>query len=62
MCRPTCVDRTYLSLNGIANGDIPFTAITGFGFHLTKKRPVALVKHVRNLGLRPNPPPVRNKS
>jgi hypothetical protein len=62
MCRPTCGDRSYLSLNGIANDDIPLTAITGFGFHLMKQRPVALWKHVQNLGLRPNPPPVRIKS
>lgn len=51
-------ERSFLSLNGIVNGDIPATAITGFGFHLQRKRPVALVKHVINLGLRPNPPPV----
>ena len=57
-CRPTLVDRSFLSLNGIANGDIPPTAITGFGFHLQKKRPIGLVKHVLNLGLRPSAPPV----
>ena len=57
-CRPTCDIRAYLSLNGIANGDIPATAITGFGFNLIRKRPVALVKYVKNLGLRKNPPPV----
>ncbi|KAE9370370.1 hypothetical protein N431DRAFT_509478 [Stipitochalara longipes BDJ] len=56
-CRPTCEIRSYLSLNGIANNDIPPTAITGFGFNLAKKRPVALVKYVKNLGLRKNPPP-----
>ncbi|PMD59238.1 uncharacterized protein K444DRAFT_591416 [Hyaloscypha bicolor E] len=56
-CRPTCEIRSYLSLNGIANNDIPPTAITGFGFNLTRKRPVALVEHVKNLGLRKNPPP-----
>ncbi|KAK0128547.1 hypothetical protein ONS95_000513 [Cadophora gregata] len=56
-CRPSMKERSFLSLNGIANGDIPATTITGFGFHLQRKRPVALVKHVKNLGLRPNPPP-----
>ena len=57
-CRPSLLDRSYLSLDGIANDDIPATAITGFGFNLQKYRPVALVKHVQNLGLRPNPPQV----
>ncbi|KAL2075537.1 hypothetical protein VTL71DRAFT_480 [Oculimacula yallundae] len=55
-CRPSLKERSFLSLNGIADGDIPSTSITGFGFHLLGKRPVALVKHVKNLGLRPNPP------
>jgi len=57
-CRPALLDRSYLSLDGIANGDIPSTAMTGFGFHLQGERPVALVKHVANLGLRPSPPRV----
>ncbi|KAH7342682.1 hypothetical protein BKA65DRAFT_526743 [Rhexocercosporidium sp. MPI-PUGE-AT-0058] len=57
-CRPSLKERSFLSLNGIADGDIPSTSITGFGFHLQKQRPVALVKHVQNLGLRPNPAPL----
>lgn len=57
-CRPSLKERSFLSLNGIANGDIPSTSIMGFGFHLMKQRPVALVEHVKNLGLRPNPTPV----
>lgn len=57
-CRPSLNERSYLSINGIVNNDFPLTAITGFGFHLQKARPVADVKHVRNLGLRPNPEPV----
>lgn len=55
-CRQSLLDRSYLSLDGIVNDDVPATAITGFGFHLQKHRPVAPVKHVRNLGLRPNLP------
>ncbi len=51
-------DKCYLSLDGIANGDIPATAITGFGFHVQEYRPVADVKLIRNIGLRPSPPPV----
>ncbi|CZT01079.1 uncharacterized protein RAG0_08885 [Rhynchosporium agropyri] len=60
VCRPSLRERSYLSLNGIADGDIPSTSIMGFGFHLTGQRPVGLVKHVQNLGLRPNPPPAPN--
>ena len=48
-------ERSYLSLNAVADGELPATAITGFGFHYQKERPVALVEHVQNLGLRPNP-------
>ncbi|EKD19993.1 uncharacterized protein L3040_002329 [Drepanopeziza brunnea f. sp. 'multigermtubi'] len=44
-CRPNFQERSFLSLNGIARNDIPPTAITGFGFHLRKARPVSLVKH-----------------
>jgi hypothetical protein len=54
-CRPTSRDRSYLSLNAVADGELPATAIAGFGFHYRKERPVALVKYVKNLGLRPNP-------
>ncbi|KAE8450948.1 hypothetical protein EG329_005388 [Mollisiaceae sp. DMI_Dod_QoI] len=55
-CRPHGIDRSWLSLDGIANGDLPLTAIYGFGFNLLGKRPVNQVKHVANLGLRPSPP------
>jgi len=54
-CRPSLVDRSYLSLDEIANGGISPSAAAGFGFHLMGKRPVALVKHVKNLGLRQSP-------
>ncbi|RDL39451.1 uncharacterized protein BP5553_03791 [Venustampulla echinocandica] len=56
-CRPTLGERAYLSLNGIADNDVPLTASTGFGFHLDKVRPVTLVKYVKSIGLRPSPPP-----
>lgn len=61
-CRPHSVDRGYLSINGIVTDDIPASAITGFGFHLLESRPVSLAKHVKTLGLRPSPPPVRASS
>ena len=54
-CRPSFGDRSYLSLDAIANGELPATAITGFSFQYQKGRPVAPVKVARNLGLRPNP-------
>ncbi|KAG4030937.1 hypothetical protein MFRU_010g00670 [Monilinia fructicola] len=54
-CRPTLIDRSYLSLNAIADDDLPCTATTGFGFNLQKFRPVGDVEIVKNLGLRPNP-------
>ncbi|PQE18115.1 flagellar motor protein [Rutstroemia sp. NJR-2017a BVV2] len=56
-CRPTLLDRSYLSLNGIVNGDVPATAITGFSFNLEKSRPVAKASIVSNLGFRPVPLP-----
>jgi hypothetical protein len=56
LCRPTCADRCYLSIDGVVNDEIPPTALTGFGFHLKGQRPVALVKDVKNLGLRASPP------
>ncbi|CZR57237.1 uncharacterized protein PAC_07127 [Phialocephala subalpina] len=59
-CRPHGAERGWLSLNGIANGDLPLTAIYGFGFNFLGKRPVSLVKHVANLGLRPNPDKITN--
>ncbi|CAD6444161.1 123eb86c-0117-453f-b26b-56979e4a637f [Sclerotinia trifoliorum] len=57
-CRPTLLDRSFLSLNAILNDDLPCTAVTGFGFNLQKFRPVAKVEIVKNLGLRPNPVPL----
>lgn len=56
-CRPTLLDRSYLSLNAIVNDDVPATAITGFSFNLQKFRPVAKASIVCNLGLRPVPLP-----
>lgn len=40
------------------------TAITGFGFHMSRKLPIGDVEHVKNLGLRPvpQPKPVRSFS
>ncbi|KAI0541480.1 hypothetical protein GGR58DRAFT_529155 [Xylaria digitata] len=56
-CRPSCELRSYLSLDGILNGDIPPTAATGFGFHRMRIRPIVNAGIVREIGLRPVPWP-----
>lgn len=43
-CRPTASERTLLSLNAVANGEVLPTAATGYGFHVLKERPVIDVK------------------
>ncbi|KAK8117967.1 uncharacterized protein PG998_006248 [Apiospora kogelbergensis] len=54
-CRPSCDQRASLSLDGIVKGDIPPTAITGFGFHLQGTRPLLDARIVRNIGYRAVP-------
>lgn len=54
-CRPALLGRSYLSLNGIVEGEIPTTAVTGFGFHHAGARPVMDVDIVKNLGCRSVP-------
>lgn len=54
-CRPNGADRSWISLDAVVNGDLPLTAVSGFGFHYYGKRPVALVELVRNIGLREGP-------
>ncbi|KAH8668005.1 hypothetical protein BGZ60DRAFT_528346 [Tricladium varicosporioides] len=51
-CRPALADRSFLSLNAVVNNDVPLTAITGFGFHLQKSRPIGPKDVVENIGLR----------
>ncbi|TRX90336.1 hypothetical protein FHL15_008701 [Xylaria flabelliformis] len=53
-CRPSFRGRSFLSLDGIINGDIPPTAATSFG---VQNKPVADVRVVRNIGLRAVPLP-----
>ena len=57
-CRPSFRERSYLSLDAIVNGDIPATAVAGFGFNLLVNRPVASAELMKSIGLRPSPPPV----
>jgi hypothetical protein len=56
-CRHVCLERSYLSLDAIANDEIPMTAVAGFGFNLLGKRPVVPRKCAINYGLRPYPRP-----
>ncbi|KAI0867015.1 hypothetical protein F4860DRAFT_15454 [Xylaria cubensis] len=55
-CRPSFRGRSFLSLDGIINGDIPPTAATNFGI---QNKPVADVRVVKNIGLRAVPLPKR---
>ncbi|KAI1116199.1 hypothetical protein F5Y14DRAFT_459677 [Nemania sp. NC0429] len=56
-CRPSCELRSYLSLDGILNGDVPPTAATGFGFHRLRSRPIIDARAIKDIGLRPVPWP-----
>lgn len=56
-CRPSCELRSYLSLDGILNGDVPPTAATGFGFHRRRARPIIDARAIQDIGLRPVPWP-----
>ncbi|OBU00196.1 hypothetical protein VE01_01848 [Pseudogymnoascus verrucosus] len=56
-CRQACGERSFLSLDAIANDEIPMTAISGFGFNILGKRPVVPRKCAINYGLRPDPRP-----
>ena len=49
-CRPGAADRTFLSLNAVANDEIMPGAATGFGFHVMGGRPIADARIVRNIG------------
>ncbi|XWW98070.1 hypothetical protein V2A60_006066 [Cordyceps javanica] len=54
-CRPACVDRAYISLDAVANDQIPPTAATGFSFQSISGRPVTDARIVRSIGQRPVP-------
>ncbi|OBT75660.1 hypothetical protein VF21_05148 [Pseudogymnoascus sp. 05NY08] len=56
-CRQACGERSFLSLDAVANDEIPMTAVSGFGFNLLGKRPVVPRKCAINYGLRPDPRP-----
>ncbi|KAM3473222.1 hypothetical protein MY5147_004898 [Beauveria neobassiana] len=54
-CRPSCVDRAYISMNAVADGQFPPTAATGFSFHSIAGRPVTDARLVKTIGQRPVP-------
>ncbi|KAL6890834.1 hypothetical protein GGI43DRAFT_387294 [Trichoderma evansii] len=56
-CRPGCADRAFLSLNAVANGEVPPTAAAGYSFHLLGQRPVVDARNLLNIGCRPVPLP-----
>ncbi|RFU78405.1 hypothetical protein TARUN_3806 [Trichoderma arundinaceum] len=56
-CRPGCADRAFLSLNAVANGEVPPTAAAGYSFHLIGHRPVIDASALTNMGCRPVPLP-----
>lgn len=45
------VERTFLSIDGIVNGDLSNTAVAGVGFGPSGQRPVGLAIDLQNLGL-----------
>lgn len=58
-CWPHGLARSWMSLDGIVKGDFPREAVHGLSFILMGERTVSNVKHVANLGLRPNPTTVK---
>ncbi|KAH6603570.1 hypothetical protein Trco_008345 [Trichoderma cornu-damae] len=54
-CRPGCADRAFLSLNAVADGEVPPTAAAGYSFHLLGERPVVNARAIVNIGCRPVP-------
>lgn len=54
-CRPGCADRAFLSLNAVADGEVPPTAAAGYSFHLLGERPVVDARTLKNIGCRPVP-------
>ncbi|CAH0044118.1 unnamed protein product [Clonostachys solani] len=53
LCRPSAADRSFLSLDGVAKGEVQPTSAVGFGFHGMGERPVVNVDVLRSIGCRP---------
>ncbi|VUC34170.1 unnamed protein product [Clonostachys rosea] len=52
-CRPSAVDRSFLSIDSVAKGEVPPTSAIGFGFHGMGERPVVNVDILRSIGCNP---------
>ncbi|KAK7213328.1 hypothetical protein V2G26_020506 [Clonostachys chloroleuca] len=53
LCRPSVADRSFLSLDSVAKGEVQPTSAVGFGFHGLGERPVVNVNTLRSIGCRP---------
>ncbi|KAF9767291.1 hypothetical protein IL306_000156 [Fusarium sp. DS 682] len=60
-CRPVCVDRAFLSLNAVADGEITPTAAAGFGFESLGGRPVINKDVVRRINEHQPRPQIGNR-
>lgn len=54
-CHSIGRQKSWVSLDGVLNGDIPPTVATGYSFSQVKMRPCVDVETVKNLGCRPVP-------
>lgn len=49
-CRPGAAERAFISLDGVADGDVAPTAAVGYGFHSMGYRPVVDANILRTIG------------
>lgn len=56
-CHRIGEDKSWVSLNGVVNGDILPTVATGYSFSYTQSRPLVDAEVAKNLGCRPVPFP-----
>ena len=58
-CRPGAADRSFLSLDAVAKGEILPTSALGFGFDVLGGRPIVDSEVLKTIGCR-KPPQVRD--
>lgn len=54
-CRAGSVDRAFLSLDAVVNGEFLPTAASGYGFHVLGERPVVNAEILKEIGTRAVP-------